>query len=120
MFGLTEKLRGNAAKAIGPGETVRASAIVTNSSQTRNTALVATERNLYAFTLKWPGQSRIGKQVFVHPIDEVQVEVAIKGVTWGGVHGAVRLVRQADGSVIETWRRYQARDYQELLAAVND
>ena len=118
MFGRKEKLHENAAKHVEADETVLESAVVTNGSQTRNTALVATDRSLYAFRLKWPGQSNIGERTMAYPIGEVRVEVMAAGVRWGGTRGSVRLVRRADGSEIETWRRYQARDYDSLVEAV--
>lgn len=106
------KLHENAAKYLEPGESIRESGIVTNRMGTRNTALVATDEKLYAFRLKWPGQSNVAEQVMVVPLEEVRLEGKLSGRLVN--MREIKLVNRHTGAVLQNWRRAASVDLSAL------
>jgi hypothetical protein len=103
------KLHENAAAHFDAGEQLRQSVLVRSGTlRQQNHALVATDRNLYAFRLGWPGFSKVAERLLKVPLGQARVEVTSNRI------------RVLDGSGREegVWRRLPFRDPKPLAEYV--
>jgi hypothetical protein len=107
---LESKLSQNAASHVEAGEEVREVARVRKGMiRQQNHALIATDRNVYAFRLKWPGQTNIAERICVVPLDQAEVETSLAKVT---------LRNRGSGESWE-WRRLRVENPSDLAKYVN-
>lgn len=105
-----EKLHDGAASHIEPDERICESVLVRSGTlRQQNHALVATDRNLYAFRLTWPGFSKVAETLLKIPIGQARTEVSRR---------AVCVTDQRTGES-RRWKRLKRRDPQPLAEHVS-
>ena len=101
MFSRKTKLRENASAYLEPGEEVCESVLVrVGTLQQQNHALIATDRNLYAFRLGWPGFSSIAEVLMKIPLERAEIQVLPRRV----------VVKDRERETGRTWQRLNFRD----------
>ena len=111
MLSRKAKLRENAAKHMEPGEEIRESVLVRMGAvRQQNHALIATDRNLYAFRLSWPGFSKVAEQLARIPLAEARLEVT---------GNAVVLLDPSSGEERRRWKRLPFRNPTGVAEHVN-
>jgi hypothetical protein len=107
---LKEKLHANATDHLETGEEVHESVRVRHGTlRQQNHALIATDRNLYAFRLTWPGFTNVAELLLKIPITRAEVDVT-------GWRVEVRDRETREG---RKWKRLRALNPQPLAEYVN-
>jgi hypothetical protein len=106
---IREKLAESAAAEIGPDEEVREVTRVRKGLvRQQNHALVATDANLYAFRLSWPGMTNVAEELVRVPLGDAELEYANWSIT----------LRNRSTGEVHDWRRLKNNDPRALIEYV--